>query len=449
MLALTLVPWATGCRQTSQATADGGEDGSVSDEPQSDAPAPDGAMIGVRSFDVVAAISGAADAEFVPPQTDRFTLVIDADARRAIAGGNGPAAVIGITSSDEKTFRSTGAFGVAVRGFSCAGFYVISYDSFEVTVTGDSLVGSASGKAKISLCGDCGARDIPFTATLTGLRDATPPALDVVDLGGVPNPFPTTPFDDLYVRAREPLPISATARLVGDDGSTVDLVPQIIDGEVPLVVGFTKPKVVLRTGRAYGIALGGLVDFAGLVDRSGVLVRYAGFAEAPTVAEDGFESVTDATFGGAMVMTTGGPLPAISGNTSLYVGTGISPGIDSPSWLTARLARQPGDTMLRFSYRMVAGGSSTLSLRVGSEGASPLPNNFRLEHTVPTPPTETIMLGGRQINLYPVDQGEVALPADATGDVLIVINSTPPRCPLPLGGGGPSGSVLIDDLRLE
>ena len=105
--------------------------------------------------------------------------------------------------------------------------------------------------------------------------------------------------------------------------------------------------------------------------------------------------------------------------------------------------------MLRFSYRMVADGSSTLNVRVGSEGALPLPNTFRLEHTVPTPPTETIMLGGREISVYPMDQGEVTLPADATGDVLVVINSTPPRCPLPLGGGGPQGSALIDDLRLE
>ena len=311
ILGLIVVPCAIGCKETGEANRDGGGGGSTSmdsrapDGPTSDGAAMDAPTIGLRSFDVVASISGAADAEFVPPQTDRFTLVIDADAGRAIAGGNGRGAVLGITSSDGKTFRSSGAFAVHVHDFSCTGFFEIAYDSFEVTITEGSLVGSASGKAKISPCGDCWDREIPFTATLTGLRDATLPALDVVDLGGVPNTFPTTPFDDLYLRAREPLPISATARLVGDDGSAVNLVPQIVDGEVPLIVGFAKPKVVLRTGRAYAIALDGLIDFAGLVDRSGVPVRFASFPDAPTVPEDGFESATDATLGGAMVMTTG------------------------------------------------------------------------------------------------------------------------------------------------
>ena len=72
------------------------------------------------------------------------------------------------------------------------------------------------------------------------------------------------------------------------------------------------------------------------------------------MAEDGFEFATGDVVGGAMVMTRGA-LPAISGNTSLYIGTPFAPaleGIGNRSSLMVRLARQAGDTKLRFSHRV-------------------------------------------------------------------------------------------------
>src|SRR5262249_12091806 len=111
-------------------------------------------------------------------------------------------------------------------------------------VDGGTLTGTAYGSAMIS-CGDC-SFTVPFTARLAGTRDQSPPTLHSFGSG------PTSPFDAFALGASEPLPATATARLVTADGSDViDLIPSVIDGAIPIVVGYSKPDVVLRAGEAY------------------------------------------------------------------------------------------------------------------------------------------------------------------------------------------------------
>jgi hypothetical protein len=400
---------------------------------------PDGGT-GRRSFDVLAVLTAADGGTGSGlPATNGFTLVLDPDASRAIAGGNGFGAVVGVTSTDGRTFRSTAPFAVGDDPSACTSVGNVMYQALEVTITGGSLAGTASGIAVVS-CGDC-SFNVPFSASLSGTADTTPPTLRAS------GPPPSNPFDLFNLVTSEPLPATAVARLVADDGAAIDLVPQIVDGTVPLIVGFSKPDVVLRAGQGYVVAFDGLVDFAGLTDPTGPPLRLSSFPAAPTVPEDGFESATSDTLGGALVMT-GGPLPAIDGNTSIYIGGGGAPGLDLSTGrsLMVRLERQPGDTTLRFSYRVVAFQILPTFygvLRVGSEGASTGPpvNGIVDQSSA----TEMLTVSGRTVFATVPAEMDVALPADATGTVLLVLGPNRSACSEPSTGEG----LLIDDLRLE
>jgi hypothetical protein len=424
-----------GCGKGAEKNPDGG-DGSLTmfDTGISDAPA-----TGVRAFDVVAVLR--ADGSTSLPPTNRFTLVQDLSALRMIAGGSGRGAVVGVTTGDGRTFRSTGGFAVGTDNTdACSGPLDVRYDSFEVTLTDSSLTGTAFGNATIS-CGDCSFM-VPFTATLTGTRDKMLPTLRAS------GPPLVTPFDSFGLVASEPLPVTATAKLVADDGATIDLVPQIVSGDVPFIAAFAKPDVVLRAGLGYVVALDGLVDFAGQSDKVGPPLRLTSFVAAPIVPEDGFESVTGGVLGGAMVMTAGA-LPAIAGNTSLYLGTKGAPGLDAPNGrsLMVRLARQAGDTKLRFSYRLVAPQATTsvsALVRVGSEGASPGDPTYAIGDM--SNGTEKLTVGGSPVFASLAAVIELPLPADATDDVLFVIAPNTIFC---FPGGTPNTGILVDDVRVE
>ena len=431
VLALAGAVSGGGCGKAMQANPDGG--GVIT--------TPD-ASPGRRSFDVVAVLH-ATGATALPQvnSINTFTMVLDVEAGLAIVGANGSGAVVGVTSNDGRTFRSAGAFTAARPDTDvCSVREVVTYDSFEVTVAGGSLTGSASGTALIS-CGDC-AIPVAVTASLTGSSDVTPPALR----GFSP---PPSPFDSFALVTSEPLPATATARLVADDGAVIDLARGIIADEVPMLASFSKPDVVLRAGHAYSISLDGLVDFAGHADLSGLPLRLVSFTAAPRVPADGFESATGSVLGGAMVMTAG-PLPAIAGTTSLYIGAANVPALDSANGrsLMVRLSRQAGETKLRLSYRSVAALASTGFsgwLRVGSEGATAGP----FEHWLGAAPADTaemLTVAGQMVFASPVASKEVMLPADVTDEVLVWITPDSSVCSR---FAPPSAGLLIDDLRLE
>jgi hypothetical protein len=429
-LGLVAVLGAIGCGKSAQKNPDGG-DGSLT--------SPDGPAAGWRSFDVVAVLAN--DGSTAIPPTNRFTLVRDLTALRVIAGGNGRASVVPVSTGDGRTFHSAGSFTVGDMTMNaCSGPQEVRYDSFDFTITGGSLTGTATGAASIS-CGDC-SFFVPITATLTGTADETVPTLRAAGEHAV------TPFDPIWLAASEPLPAGVTAKLVADDGASIDLVPQVLDGDLPVVVAFYKPAITLRTGQGYVVTLDGLVDFAGLSDADTPL-RITSFPAAPTVAEDGFESATGASLGGAMVVTAA-QMPPIAGNTSLYVGPPGAPGIVSTNGasLAVRLARQPGDTKLRFSYRVIAAasqGSFFGTLLVGSEGAPSGQTASGFAGMAPSA-QEPVTVGGKAAYASAVTVMEQPLAADTTDSVLVLITPGSDVC-----RAGPllNAGVLMDDLRLE
>ena len=86
------------------------------------------------------------------------------------------------------------------------------------------------------------------------------------------------------------------------------------------------------------------------------LLTFTTRAPPPLVAEDGFESVTDATLGGAQVLSGAGA-PTIEGARSLYIPPATSIG-GRVTQIALRLPILSGDTVLHFSDRSVNPGDA-------------------------------------------------------------------------------------------
>jgi hypothetical protein len=231
----------------------------------------------------------------------------------------------------------------------------------------------------------------------------------------------------------------AKSRLVGDSGPSFDLEPEVgVSNLVPRVlVGFAKPAVVLKPGAEYTVTAEGLVDFAGNAGTPPAPRRVAAIAPAPLVPEDGFEQATGPSLGGASVVTAN----AITGTKSLYFGFSGAPslgGVAPGGSLLVRLALQPSDRVVRFSYRIVgfdkeAAGPATFAT-IGSVGGQIVSQSIPYGGLYP--------LG--DVYLGPVELLVVPLPADAAGEIVVGL-ATQFTC----GSVAHPGAMLVDELRAE
>lgn len=453
--ALLFVALAAGvagaCSRSSRGQADGGPTGAGGGTGGNIIFGPP--LSGRQSFDVVATLSlgdGGGPSSLQSPVP--FTLVLDPDAGRAFEGAQGPTADIALTK------RASGELGLGDFSVAVAATVSTTLDfmSTNVTASAAALSGTGAGQAAV-VCLDCGPNfNGPFTAMVTGVPDVTPPKLLV---GGAPA-SPLVPFD---IAVSEPLPLTSAARLLAEDGTAIDLVPEVESGD--FIFGFGKPNVVLPTGVGLSLAVDQVVDFAGVHALADPPLRFAYFPTPPLVPQDGFESAGGATLGGATVITAGsgadggaspdaggvGGPPPIAGMRSVYVGGRCAPsptGTMVATSLSVRLAVPPGATKLVFSYQLVGfdsgGGLSTSgTVRVGSVGKTPVSvtlNQLNLAVMTPFPWPD-----GKAVDVSGVATEEVALAPDVTSEVLVEID------PLSICGGplGRSDGILLDDLRLE
>ena len=79
-----------------------------------------------------------------------------------------------------------------------------------------------------------------------------------------------------------------------------------------------KPARLLRYSDEYRVTLDGVTDLDGNAPPPTTALTFTTRAPPPLVAEDGFESVTDTTLGGAQVLSGAGA-PTIEGARSLYI----------------------------------------------------------------------------------------------------------------------------------
>jgi hypothetical protein len=389
------------------------------------------------SFDVVAhlALDGGAPMGATVPDSVGFSVTLDRAHAAMLVGGGGITQVVPMISGGW-TFRAGTSVDVSIPNAGpCEAPSGIHFETLELTL-GSSLTGTAKGTATV-FTGDLG-MTFQFTATLTGGPDVTAPFL-------MSSQLVDNPFDSFEVLVSEPLPQTATADLVASDGSRIALEPVLSDGDVKVITAFKKPDVVLPLTGGFSISVDGLVDFAGNQGASGAPLRLVAFDVPPLVPADGFESAMG-TVGGATIVG-GGPIPAIDGMQSAYIGatapspTGVTPG----RGLFVRIPRAATDTSVRFSYRILAGPFPAFfdgRVFAGSAGgpvAMALPFATALGGT-PLDATATPI-----INASGVMAMAVPLADRIDGEVAVMIEEPQAGCVSAPRGVG----LLVDDLRAE
>lgn len=313
----------------------------------------------------------------------------------------------------------------------------VTWSSLDITI-------AASGTASVSVQGqtftmtsDTGGTTTPLSLSLVGVPDTTRPFL--VGPPGVPGTFAS-----VTVAASEPIPPGATPMLIASNGDQMPLVAPT--GATAAVFSFALPSKLRRFDTPYRVSLAGIADFAGNVGSVADDVTFTTGAAPPLVPEDGFESATGATLGGAQVISSPGS-PTISGTRSLFIPPVNTGGLPSggATELALRLTLTPGDTVLRFSYQAVnpttSNGAQFLMASVDGTIVAFSP-------AVSQTSTTTAMINGQQVSLGPIIAAEYPLPADAAGELVVTRIS--------YGGGScggqpppPTAGMIIDDLRTE
>jgi hypothetical protein len=394
-------------------------------------------LTGLHSYVVQSTITLHPDAGMSPfgiPSTQSFTLVLDADVPSAIVGSVDGQTVLALATTDGRTFRGDDRviFG------SCSPTVTYAHVSF--TIHDGLLAGTGEGQATY-LTGDI-ANGVPATMSLTGQPDIEAPALVVADSFD-----PTDPMLAFKVLASEPLPLDARPTLVAANGDAATLLLPPAPGTPQALSAFQTPGTILRYGETYRVAMDQVVDFAGNAADAAAAIQFTTRAAPPLVPEDGFESVTDATLGGGQILTGAGA-PTIAGAKSLYLPIASSSGTYMRvSQLELRLALQPTDTVVAFSYRTVrpnaSAPASAISFALGSVGGAVTLASVPLTGDAGTmfrmPDQTTVYLG-------PVSTAEIPLPAGVTNELILDRLAFVGSCGLP---APPTIGLIIDDLRAE
>jgi hypothetical protein len=402
---------------------------------------------GFRGYDVTATLTLTPSPTSVGgdfsgfPKTIPFTFAWDPGTGMAAAGADGVISPVGVTTTDNRTFRSPDWPAAAPFEMSCTGTGVLSFADVSFTLEGRTLRGAAkSGSA--SYATNAGSFTMNATAVLVGTPDVTPPTFT--------SPGATVdPLAVVILSASEPLPATVSASLASTpSGDTVALVLLPSPGSLTGTQELATSGQMLRYGETYTLVADHIVDYAG--NKPTAPVSFTTRAAPPLVPADGFESVTGSMFAGAGVLH-GGPLTPIAGTTSLLLNTGYGGGFgflpyDLGSSLAVRLAVPPGATKVSFDAQLIAPdpvdeASFVGVIRVGSVGGTVLSvqdvdGSGFVEETLPA-------LG--DIYVSPVQTIDLALPPDAAGEIAFEIVGQIDLCAQP-----PSPTVLVvDNLRVE
>lgn len=402
--------------------------------------------VGTHSFDLTTALTvtprppgGGYWPDF--PTSHASTLVFDADAHLVFLGSNGQVVAADVVTEGQR-HRTTAPVTLPISfNPSCNRLGSVTYDELSFTVSGGALTGTARGSAQYQTGDQAFLADL--TATLAGAPDDTPPRLDA----------PTADVDPLApptLRPSEPLPPTASVTLAGSTGDTIALMAASVQGAGAgqVVTSFSVPGKALRPGSTYSVQVAGVSDFAG--HAAAGVAPFTTRAAPPLVPEDGFESATAPTLGGAGVLR-GEPLMPIAGTTSLILNTGVGGGFGflpymlGPS-LAVRLTVSPGDTVVRFERRIAAVYDLTMARFYGTVSlASP-------GGTIATGPaleatglTKVTLPRDGDLYLSAVETISIPLPPDAAGELLFEIEGQTSGCGLP----PPPTALIIDDLRVE
>jgi hypothetical protein len=366
-----------------------------------------------------------------------FSMTLDTDRRIAIIGKDGDTEVVPVEQQTGGVLQVVGTllFGVSVPA-ACGGSLLYSALNFTIDPSGAALSGVGRGTLMVS--DPVVGTSTTATMSLTGVRDTEPPILTMSAAGDIADPW--TPF---WVVSSEPLP-GQQVRPVLRSTTGDAMVLGAPTGMEAFVRVMAKPARLLRYSDEYRVTLDGVTDLDGNAPPPTTSLTFTTRAPPPLVAEDGFESVTDTTLGGAQVLSGAGA-PTIEGARSLY----IPPATSVPGRVTQIALRLPilsGDTVLHFAYRSVNPGDAFgVYFVVASVGGS--------IGTVTLPPdgagaTTPATIDGTQVLLGPLMTATIGLPGDAHGEVVLArLAAQSYSC----GGPAPPPvpGLIIDDLYAE
>lgn len=369
------------------------------------------------------------------PKTQKFTVFIDTKAMRLLAGARGQGTAVELTRTGPGRYSTNELIHIPISGNGCNSAGVNYYD-LSFSVEGGRLTGTGRGTAT-TFMGDAG-----FIATgtmsLVGLPDDEPPT--VIPMADTIDPMGYASFG-----ASEPL-VESAASLIGAQGDVFALGAQIREGSPNFTIAFVRSPLMLNWGTTYEVTTEALVDFAGLMGVRSARPTVATPPAPPLVAEDGFESVTATTLGGAAVLG-GATLPALAGAKSLMIASWSGGALGTAArQVTLRLPILPGDSVVRFSSRVFAMTSSipepsVAEIRVGVPGRDVLDTSFESTATL----TEVALGNAGTVYAGPTSTVEVPLPLNAAGEVSFQMSMMTPLC----GPLQAQAAVVIDDLRVE
>lgn len=398
----------------------------------------------VRSFKATAtvtleikAISFGADLDAWKtfPATHSFTVFVDAQGLRLVAGARGEGVAVALARTSTG-FTTKEQFWLPIGGDRFCQRVRVAYQELSFSVEGGRLIGTGRGWASDDRIEGSTAS---MTATLEGVLDQEPPTITTssatIDPMG----------DDTYFGASEPLAESA-ASLIGAQGDVFVLGAQVSEASPPFTTWFMRSPLMLNWGTTYQVMTEALFDLGGLMG-----VRNGGPTVAtppapPLVAEDGFESVTTPTLGGA-VMAAGAIFKPLTGAKSLLIADGDLDEQKLTPSVVLRLAVQPGDTVVRLSSRVFKAFEfefehPVATVRLGVPGRDVVDSSIwtRRKEQVPVRDSH-----GAYLYAEPVSTLEVGIPPGAAGDLSVRIQMNVPKCAkpaLPI-------AVVIDDVRVE
>lgn len=390
---------------------------------------------GRRSFVVtsVAQTDGGAGGDI----SHTFTMTLDTDQRVAIIGKDGDTEVVPVQQQAGGVLHLAGTlrFGVFIPA-ACSGSLLYSSLSFAIDASGASL--SGGGYGTLTTSDPVIETSTDATMVLTGVRDTEPPILTLSAAGDIADPW--TAF---WVVSSEPLP-GQQVRPVLRSATGDAMVLGAPTGMNTFVRVMAKPSRLLRYSDEYRVTLDGVTDLDGNPPPPTTALTFKTRAPPPLVSEDGFESVTDTTLGGAQVLSGAGA-PTIEGARSLY----IPPAASIAGRVTQFALRLPilsGNTVLHFSYRSVNPGDAfgvyfVVASVGGTIGTVTLPADGA---GATTPAT----IDGTQVLLGPILTATMGLPGDAHGEIVLArLAAQAYTC----GGPAPPPvpGLIIDDLYAE
>ena len=399
-----------------------------------DAPPWDVTFAGRRSY-VVTSVAQA-DGGATNNISHTFTMTLDSDQRIAIIGKDGDTEVVPVEQQAAGVLHlvSTLRFGVFVPA-ACGGSLLYSALSFTIDPAGGLL---GAGQGTLTISDPALSRNTAATMVLTGVRDTEPPTLTLSAGGDIADPW--TPF---WVVSSEPLPgqqVRPVLRSATGDAMALGA-PTGMEAFVRVMA---KPSRLLRYSDEYRVTLDGVTDLDGNPPPPTTALTFTTRAPPPLVSEDGFESVTDTTLGGAQVLSGAGA-PTIVGARSLYIPPAASIA-GRVTQFALRLPILPGDTVLHFAYRTVNPGDAfgvyfVVASVGGTIGTVTLPPDGA---GVATPAT----IGETQVLLGPMMTATIGLPGDAHGEVVLARLASQAY-----GCGGPAPApvpgLIVDDLYAE